>query len=124
MVFVMIQSSCPLCGSALGDVLVRIDTPDRFEQQAGISPDGYAREWRACSVCTAACDVHLSPEAQKLERWATDYYEVEDVTEPLEQTGWMPLDLQTIVEPSGKISSTAFACLSSTAKAAGKRAFV
>jgi SAM-dependent methyltransferase len=64
-------------------VLARIDQPDRFERRAGITEQDYRREWRKCGTCGAAIDVHLSPMASRLEKWATDYYEVEEESEDI-----------------------------------------
>jgi len=73
-------TQCLLCRAPLGEVLV---SPDRFERAAGISANNYLRQWRDCPACGAVCDLHLSPEADKLERWMTDYYEVEQAIETM-----------------------------------------
>lgn len=77
------QAECLLCHAPLGAVLVSIHQPDRFERAAGISPDNYLRQWRDCPACGAVCNLHLSPEAAKLEQWMTNYYEVEEAVESM-----------------------------------------
>lgn len=78
-----LPAECLLCHAPLGAVLVAIHQPDRFEQAAGISADQYLREWRDCPACGAVCDMHRSPEAAKLDRWMTNYYEVEEAVETM-----------------------------------------
>lgn len=80
-----VARTCPLCQGRLGRVVVEIHEPDRFEKAAGISSVDYLRRWVECDFCGALCDVHLSPEAAKLDAWATNYYEVEEAVEPLKQ---------------------------------------
>jgi SAM-dependent methyltransferase len=76
---------CPLCGGGLGAVALEITQPDKYERAAGISEVAYLRRWIECIDCGALCDIHLSPEASKLEKWAANYYEVELAPESLAQ---------------------------------------
>jgi len=70
--------ACLLCGAALGRTVVELTAPDRYERAAGIGEAGYRRRWVECPGCQALCDVHLSPEAAKLQEWATNYYSREE----------------------------------------------
>ena len=70
--------TCHLCGEQLGRTLVELTAPDKYERAAGISEHDYRRRWVECGACRALCDVHLSPEAGKLEEWATNYYSREE----------------------------------------------
>ncbi len=69
---------CPLCDTLLGRTVVELTAPDRYERAAGIGEADYRRRWVECPGCQALCDVHLSPEAGKLEAWATNYYSHEE----------------------------------------------
>lgn len=70
--------ACALCGHPLGGTVVELTAPDRYERAAGIGESGYLRRWVECPGCRALCDVHLSPEAAKLQEWATNYYSREE----------------------------------------------
>lgn len=58
--------------------MIELTAPDRYERAAGIGERDYRRRWVGCPACRALCDVHLSPEAAKLEAWATNYYSREE----------------------------------------------
>jgi SAM-dependent methyltransferase len=78
-------SDCCLCGEKLGRVVVELSRPDKYERAAGISENNYRRQWVECPACGALCDLHLSPEAHKVDEWATNYYEIEEAAETLRQ---------------------------------------
>ena len=68
---------CPLCHAPLGRVLLAITSPDRFERAAGISPDGYLREWRECPGCRAAINCLPAESAERWRNLSTRYYEID-----------------------------------------------
>ncbi len=70
--------ACHLCHGPLGRTVVELTAPDRYERAAGIGEENYRRRWVECPACRALGDVHLSPEATKLEAWATNYYSREE----------------------------------------------
>jgi SAM-dependent methyltransferase len=78
-------NECCLCGAKLDRVVVELTRPDKYERAAGISESAYKRQWVECPECLALIDMHLSPEAHKLDNWATNYYEIEEAAETLKQ---------------------------------------
>ena len=73
----MAVPTCPLCGGALGASLLTISEPDRFEKAAGVSADGYVRDWRECEGCHAAIDCLSEDSRTRLQALATNYYDVD-----------------------------------------------
>lgn len=69
--------TCPLCGAPLGDALLTITQPDRFERSLGIGGETYRRAWRACGGCGASVNEHLPQNHEKLEALDKNYYEVD-----------------------------------------------
>ncbi|WP_170958928.1 class I SAM-dependent methyltransferase [Magnetospirillum sp. 15-1] len=68
---------CTICNFPLGDELIVITSPDRFELGCGIPSAGYRRTWRDCPNCGAAINV-LPPESrEKLAAIESSYYEID-----------------------------------------------
>lgn len=71
------KHNCPLCGGQLGENLLVITVPDRFEVAAGISGDGYKRQWSLCDRCGAAVNVMKKSDEEQLNAYSSNYYEVD-----------------------------------------------
>ena len=78
-------SECCLCGAKLSRIVVELSKPDKYERAAGITENAYRRQWVECPDCGALSDLHLSPQAHKLDNWATNYYEIEEAAETLRE---------------------------------------
>ena len=68
---------CPLCEALLGEALLTIAQPDRFEKSVGIPAQGFWRVWRTCPGCGAAINQHKSANSEKVALIAQNYYEVD-----------------------------------------------
>lgn len=89
----MPSSTCPLCGAQLGEVLLTILEPDRFERAVGIAGgDGYRRLWCGCTGCGAAIQQQDSLNAERLRAIAENYYEV-DLANGIESKYRLVMDL-------------------------------
>lgn len=78
----MSYSSCAICGGALGQVLLEITMPDRFERFLGVEEEGYSRSWKLCEDCSGATNVHPAGVQEKLMDIAASYYEVDFTQTP------------------------------------------
>lgn len=68
---------CRLCGGQLGQVLLEITEPDRFERHCGVTADNYRRLWVECGTCGAVNDVLPKASEEGLARLRSGYYEVD-----------------------------------------------
>lgn len=71
------RTACAVCGGSLGQELLRITKPDRFELFAGVEPEGYWRSWVECDDCGAATNVQIPENQAKLAALSAGYYEVD-----------------------------------------------
>ncbi len=68
---------CPLCGGTLGESLLSISVPDRFEKAVGVSENDYLRLWRDCPGCGAAVDCPPAESVERLGTLGARYYDVD-----------------------------------------------
>jgi hypothetical protein len=70
------RACCAICGGALGQELLVITKPDRFELYAGVEEQGYRRAWVECSDCGTVTDV-LPPGPNRLSEIEQAYYAID-----------------------------------------------
>jgi SAM-dependent methyltransferase len=75
----MTQSTCALCLSPLGAVMLEVREPDRFERYVGVPARDYLRQWIGCTACGGATNVLPELSAKRLAELAAGYYEVDFV---------------------------------------------
>lgn len=73
----MHEINCALCLGALGDVLLEISVPDRFERHVAIPAEGYSRQWVGCRRCGGATNRLPRLSEERLAALAAGYYEVD-----------------------------------------------
>lgn len=87
---------CSICQGELGERLLTINAPDRFERHIGIPSAGYRRVWVECSRCGSATNRFESFSQNRLMELETAYYEVDlvgvDISERFSKIMALPAD--------------------------------
>ncbi len=68
---------CMLCEGQLGQTLLEITEPDRFEKHCGVGTQNYFRQWKECVSCGAANNILPASSQELLQKLRSSYYEVD-----------------------------------------------